>query len=361
MWLNRIVLGIALLISAAAAFYSITGLTAIFTGATVAVLIMGLVLEAGKVAVAAWLHEYWKESSKVLRVYLVIAVVVLMAITSMGTFGFLSKSHLESTAGTAVATAQVQMYDDELEILNQDLARIDRSVQSLDQIAGGVAGDDAPRVRRQQRAERTLLQEERTELLAKRTELTAKRTTERRSVVGAEAELGPIKYIAEMIYGADADEAAFDKAVRWMIILLVIVFDPLAIAMLIAAQSGMRIEAKRKMLAPYKAKPGTEFEAGAFYAPYIPALNPNIMPESLTPVEGYDLSEYEEPTYATTDDYLSAQESASEDREIQLDTEKAEVIQEVIEPEVEEIVDPQDGWLSNVKSLRRGSPTVETL
>ena len=340
MWLNRIVLGIALLISAAAAFYSITGLTAIFTGATVAVLIMGLVLEAGKVAVAAWLHEYWKEGSLFLKSYLIAAVVVLMMITSMGTFGFLSKSHLESTAGTAVATAQVQMYDDELEILNQDLARIDRSVQSLDQIAAGVAGDDGPRVRRQQRAERTLLQEERAELLATRTELTAKRTTERRSVVGAEAELGPIKYIAEMIYGSDADEASFDKAVRWMIILLVIVFDPLAIAMLIAAQSGMRIEANRRKAAPIRL--GKIDEAAAFYAPYIPQQAEPEINDSVT---------WEEELI----------ESLQEDREIQLDTEKAESIQEVIEPEVEEIEDLQDGWLSNVKSLRRGSPTVETL
>lgn len=360
MWLNRIVLGIALLISAAAAFYSVTGLTHIFTGATVAVLIMGIVLEAGKVSVAAWLHKYWHEGSKFLKTYLVIATIVLMAITSMGTFGFLSKAHLESTAGTAVATAQVQMYDDELETINQDLARIDRSVQSLDQIAGGVAGDDAPRVRRQQRAERSALQEERTELLAKRTELTTKRTTERRSVVGAEAELGPIKYIAEMIYGEDADEAAFDKAVRWMIILLVIVFDPLAIAMLIAAQSGFQIEARRPK--SFKQALSEAAEVGVWDIPSVPAhLGEFLKPSPMEPVEGYDLSEYEEPTYATTEEYLAAQESIPEDREIQLDTEKVESNQEVPEPEVEEIEDPQDGWLSNVKSLRRGSPTVETL
>lgn len=329
MWINRIVLVIALLISAAAAFYSITGLTHIFTGATVAVLIMGLVLEAGKVSVAAWLHKYWKEGSRLLKVYLVSAVIVLMAITSMGTFGFLSKAHLESTAGTAVASAQVQMYDDELQTINQDLARIDRTVGNLDSLVA-TAGERGTRVRAGQRQERVLLSSERTELLARRTELTGKRSTERRAVVGAEAELGPIKYIAEMIYGDNADEAAFDKAVRWMIIMLVVVFDPLAIAMLVAAQSGFHIEANRPRKAKYKAK--QIGESAAFYAPYIPQIDPNIMPESVV--------EISDP---------------------QLDTEKVELNQEVPEPIEEKNEEIEEGWLSAVKSLQRRSPTVETL
>lgn len=330
MWLNRIVLVIALLISAAAAFYSITGLTHIFTGATVAVLIMGLVLEAGKVSVAAWLHKYWKEGSAFLKTYLVIAVVVLMMITSMGTFGFLSKAHLESTSDTAVATEQVRIYDEQLETINQDLERIDSAIGQLDQIVAG-AGTRAVRVRSGQRSERTELAAERTELLAQRVEITGKRSGDRTAVVSAEAELGPIKYIAEMIYGEDADEASFDKAVRWMIILLVVVFDPLAIAMLVAAQSGFHIEANRKKLIAHKSKQ-PEMEAGYYYAPYIPVISPNVMPESLP-----------------------------EDSEVQQDTEKAESIQEVPEPIEEEIAEVEEGWLSNVKSLRRGSPTVETL
>lgn len=319
MWLNRIVLAVGLLISSVAAFYSVTGLTHIFTGATIAVLIMGLVLEAGKVSAAAWLHKYWSHSNKFLRGYLIGAVVLLMAITSMGTFGFLSKAHLESTAGTAVASAQVQMYDEELQTINQDLARIDRTVGSLDNLVT-TAGERGTRVRAGQRQERVLLSNERTELLTRRTELNGKRSTERRAVVGAEAELGPIKYVAEMIYGDNADEAAFDKAVRWMIIILVIVFDPLAISLLIAAQAGMHIESQR----PRKQEEVLDGQPGLY------------------PSQDSDESELE----------IEIESPDIADIETTLDTEKVVENQDVREPEIEEKVDPVD-WLENVKNARR--------
>ncbi len=248
--INWIVLLIGLLTSAVAAFYSVTGLTSIFTGATVAVIIMGIMLEAGKVGAAAWLHKYWREANLGLKAYLIAAVIILMAITSMGTFGFLSKAHLESTGATSVASEQVKQYDVQLNQIDEDLTRIDRTVGNLDQLVT-TAGERGTRVRAGQRSERVLLSTERTELLERRTEITTSRSKERVAVVGAEAELGPIKYIAEMIYGQDADEASFDKAVRWMIILLVLVFDPLAISLLIAAQSGMKIE-KNRPKKPFK-------------------------------------------------------------------------------------------------------------
>lgn len=323
MWLNRIVLVIGLLISAVAAFYSVTGLTSIFTGATVAVIILGGALEAGKVASAAWLHHYWAESQKLLRGVMVFFVIVLMAITSMGTFGFLSKAHLEHTGATAVASEQVLQYDDTLGRINQDLSRIDATVARLDELVV-TAGDRGTRVRNAQRTERGQLSAERSALLEERARVSAERLEKRTAVVGVEAELGPIKYIADLIYGDDAGADALDKAVRWMIILIVVVFDPLAIAMLIAAQSGMHIESKKRRLLSAEEQEkkdrldGTGIsEAGLFHAPYVPEI-------------------ISDPT---------------------LDTKEVAELQEVTKPEIEEIPDEAD-WLKNVRTIRRTNTIV---
>src|SRR6056300_706518 len=98
MFLGLLTLLTALTISAVAIYYSVAGLVAIFAAAAVPIMIMGGVLEISKLVTAVWLHRYWKQTVWWLKSYLTLAVVVLMLITSMGIFGFLSKAHIEQTS-----------------------------------------------------------------------------------------------------------------------------------------------------------------------------------------------------------------------------------------------------------------------
>ena len=108
----------ALAISAVAIYYSVAGLVAIFAAAAVPIMIMGGTLEVAKLVTAVWLHRYWKQAAWWLKYYLATAVLVLMFITSMGIFGFLSKAHIEQTSAGEESVAQVQQIESEVSRLN---------------------------------------------------------------------------------------------------------------------------------------------------------------------------------------------------------------------------------------------------
>ena len=122
----------ALTISAVAIYYSIAGLVAIFAAAAVPIMIMGGALEVGKLVTAVWLHKHWKRAAWWLKSYLTIAVVVLMFITSMGIFGFLSKAHIEQTSASEESVAQVQQIETEIGRLNGIIARADEKIKALE-------------------------------------------------------------------------------------------------------------------------------------------------------------------------------------------------------------------------------------
>ena len=122
----------ALTISAVAIYYSIAGLVAIFAAAAVPIMIMGGALEVGKLVTAVWLHKHWKRATWWLKSYLTIAVVVLMFITSMGIFGFLSKAHIEQTSASEESVAQVQQIETEIGRLNGIIARADEKIKALE-------------------------------------------------------------------------------------------------------------------------------------------------------------------------------------------------------------------------------------
>ena len=122
----------ALCISAVAIYYSIAGLVAIFAAAAIPIMIMGGVLEVGKLVTAVWLHRYWKQATWWLRTYLATAVVVLMLITSMGIFGFLSKAHIEQTSASEESISQVQRIDTEIARLNSIIERAEIKIKALE-------------------------------------------------------------------------------------------------------------------------------------------------------------------------------------------------------------------------------------
>ncbi len=239
---------VALSLSAVAAWYSILGLTAIFAAAVIPIMIMGGSLELAKVVTTVWLHRYWNRCGLGMKLYLVPAVVALALLTSMGIFGFLSKAHTDQTLVSGDAGSRIVAYDEKISTARENIETNRRALQQMDaqvdQLLGRTTDDKganrAVQVRRQQRAERTRLQNEiaaEQEVIAKLNEESAPIRAEIRKI---EAEVGPIKYIAAMIYGDNPDTNLLERAVRWVIVLIVLVFDPLALMLMLAAQSGYR-------------------------------------------------------------------------------------------------------------------------
>ena len=244
--INYIALIVALALSGVAGWYSIIGLTAIFSASFWPVVIMGTILEIGKVVTASWLYRNWSITPRVIKYYLTTAVVVLMFITSMGIFGFLSKAHIEQTVATSDNTVLIQQLESKISRENKKISDAETVIQQLDtsvkalQDAKRLRGKDgAIAVRESQKTERDSLQKQIDEALSQIDVLQNEKTKLAVEQTKLEAEVGPLKYIAELIY-SNADKNQLEAAVRWVIIILVLVFDPLAILLLVAANIGLQ-------------------------------------------------------------------------------------------------------------------------
>ena len=223
-----------LLLSATAAYYSIIGLIAIFPGALLPIVLMGGSLEFAKLVAASWLYRNWDIAPKVIKGYFIFAIIVLMFITSLGTFGYLSKVHLESSIGVADNSLEITRIEQQIASEQRKVTNAQRSLESLDSVVDKAFLDGA-RIRNQQKAEREALNSVIQSADTKIEKLSADLVPLRRSNIESEAKVGPLKYIAELIYGKDEAANYFDSAVRFVIILIVLVFDPLAVLLLIAA------------------------------------------------------------------------------------------------------------------------------
>jgi hypothetical protein len=233
----------AIVLSGIAAYYSIIGLVAIFSAAVIPVAVMGTSLEIAKLVVASWLYRFWNNIPFLMRTYFTVALVILMLITSMGIFGFLSKAHLDQAVPTGDIAAKLALIDekiktqrDNVELSRKALAQMDAQVDArLSRSDSEQGAERAVQIRRQQTAERAKLQREIAEAQKVIASLNEERSPIAAEVRKVEAEVGPIKYIAALIYGDNPDENTLERAVRWLIIILIFVFDPLAVLMLIAA------------------------------------------------------------------------------------------------------------------------------
>ena len=132
MFFGLVTLAVALCISAVAAYYSIVGLMAIFSASAVSIAIMGVVLEIGKLVTASWLYQNWTTVPKVLKYYLTSAVVVLMFITSMGIFGYLSKSHIDAGSNTSQVQIKIDRLNNYIKSEQKTITRAEKQLQSLD-------------------------------------------------------------------------------------------------------------------------------------------------------------------------------------------------------------------------------------
>jgi len=248
-----LILTIAVLISAIAAWYAITGLIAIFAAAAIPVMIMGGALEAGKIVATVWLHNNWERAGLKFKVYLIPAVAALMLLTSMGIFGFLSKAHLDQNIVSGDSQARLLLFDEKItnerDTINNArtlLTQLDRAVTDISaapdrEVNGRVisSAERALQVRKQQARERAALTQTIEQSQARIVKLQEERAPLAAEFRKIEAEVGPIKYIAALIYGDNPDQNLLEQAVRWVIILIVIVFDPLALTLILAANKQL--------------------------------------------------------------------------------------------------------------------------
>ena len=242
-----IILFTALLLSAVAAYYSIAGLTAIFAAAVIPVIIMGATLELGKVVATVWLHNNWRRINWAFKTYLIPAIMFLMLLTSMGIFGFLSKAHSDQSLVSGDAMSKVAIFDEKIATEKENIAQAKKALEQMnaqvDQVLGRSdterGAERAVSIRKNQAKERVALQAEITKsqkIIQKLQEERAPIAAEFRKV---EAEVGPIKYIAALLYGDNPDQNILERAVRWVIILIVIVFDPLALCLILAGNKQL--------------------------------------------------------------------------------------------------------------------------
>ena len=237
------ILATAILLSCVAAYYSVAGLTAIFSAATIPVIIMGGSLELGKIVATVWLHNNWKRAGFLFKAYLVPAVAFLMLLTSMGIFGYLSKAHSDQSLVSGDAVAKVAIYDEKIKISRDNIEADRKALKQMDEAVDQVMGrsadekgaDKAVAIRRGQQRERARILADIEAEQKKITSLNEERAPLAAEFRKVESEVGPIKYIAALVYGDNPDSNVLERAVRLVIIMIVLVFDPLALTLILAA------------------------------------------------------------------------------------------------------------------------------
>ena len=238
---------VAIAISIVAAWYSILGLMAIFAAAAIPIAIMGGVLEVGKLVTASWLYQNWNIVPKLLKTYLTTAVVILMFITSMGIFGFLSKAHIDQTILTGDNSLLITQIDQRIERQERNIKDAEKVIKTLDDQVDTLIEYDRIRgpegalaTRQNQKPEREQLTNIINESFKIINDLQNEKLTLEKGQLELEAEVGPIRYIAEFVYRDKASKEVLEEAVRWVIIVIIFVFDPLAVLLLIAANMSIK-------------------------------------------------------------------------------------------------------------------------
>ena len=234
----------AISISIIAAGYSIIGLATLFAGAVIPIILMGSALEVGKLVAASWLYHNWNSDvPRLLKAYLFSAIIILIFITSMGIFGFLSKAHLDQVKPTSSNNIKIELLNNQIKSQQLIIDRSQKTLTLLDKALEVYIDKEfvtrGLKERKKQEPERLELNtaiKEASNEIGKLSEEKGILSLEQNKI---EAEVGPIKYVAELIYGENA-ENNFDSAVRIVILILIFVFDPLAVLLLIAANISLR-------------------------------------------------------------------------------------------------------------------------
>ena len=243
----------AVLLSSIAAYYSVIGLMAIFATAPIPIAIMGGALEFSKLIAASWAYKNWTIAPRFLKYYFVVAVIILMFITSLGIFGYLSKAHSDQNLVSGDVSAQIALIDEKIKIEKDSIDVNRRTLKQMDEAVDQImarsttetGASKAANLRKTQQAERNRILKEIESHNKTISVLNDERSPIATQIRKVEAEVGPIKYIASLLYDS-VDSDILDKSVRFVIILLVLVFDPMAVLLVIAGNFSLRQLAKEK-------------------------------------------------------------------------------------------------------------------
>lgn len=256
----------AIALSGIAAYFSVIGLIAIFAAAPIPIMVMGGALEVAKLVTASWVYRHWSIAPRILRYYFTIAVIILTLITSMGIFGYLSKAHMDQTLPSGDVVSKIQLIDEKISIersnieqARKDLFQLNTQIDKFNELGAVSKGVT---VRRQQQTERNNLMKQISAGQDTINKLNLEKAPLSSQLRKVEAEVGPLKYIAALVYGDNPESNLLERTVRWVIITLVFVFDPLAILLLIASSFSFRL-LKGEIITPV-AEPSaavTEFKA----------------------------------------------------------------------------------------------------
>jgi hypothetical protein len=300
----------ALSLATVAGWFSIIGITTIYAGAPLHALIMGVVLECSKLITTSWLYRNWEQSSLKLKLPLVIFTLTLMLTTSIGVFGFLSKSHLEQNAGTIDNGGKIERLDQQISREKSVIADNDKVILQLDATINSFIGKDradrALAVRRSQAAQRKELRNSIDAAQKKIDEYSDEKLTLESEVRKLQLDVGPIRYIAELIY-SDQDDAGkkIESAVKIFTLIIVSTLDPLAVILLIAANQtlvSLTKKTENKEEKPTDTEPKTviDKEEIADNSPPVNKLEPedeivwpNITDEIPIPVQENNIQEQE--------------------------------------------------------------------
>jgi len=247
MFFALITLLCALSLSAIAAYYSVIGLMAIFAASPIPIAIMGGALEFSKLIAASWAYKNWTVAPRLLKYYFVVAVVILMFITSLGIFGYLSKAHSDQSLIGGDVSAQLALIDEKIKVERDNIDVNRKTLKQMDEAVDQImvrstdekGASKAAALRKTQQAERNRILQEIESHNKLISTLNQERVPIATQIRKVEAEVGPIKYIASLMYD-EVDSNVLDKSVRFVIILLVLVFDPMAVLLVIAANFSMR-------------------------------------------------------------------------------------------------------------------------
>lgn len=248
--LNHLARLIAILLSIAAGVISVIGLAAIFSGAWEYVIIIAALLEAAKVIVATWLHGHWDDISRRLRVYLSVAVIVLMGITSLGIYGFFARAHIKQqvaietgdVAKLPAIEARIKNEQDKIADYESQITATDSALKAITEKGKAKDAKDALKLSKGEKKGRDDLVKKKAESLEAIGQLQVEKAILDAKIKEFEVEVGPLKYIAAMYYGGEASKEQMEAAVRGLIVVLIFVFDPLAIALLMASNNVGRRE-----------------------------------------------------------------------------------------------------------------------
>jgi hypothetical protein len=336
--MTYLLFAVALSLSALAAYYAVMGLVAIFAAAVVPIALMGSLLEASKLVVASWLYRNWKQIPTLMKSYFVGALVVLMMLTSMGIFGFLSKAHLDQAIPTGDVQSKLALIDEKIKTEKENInanrkeltqldAQVDQTIARTDDAKGT---DRAISIRRGQQKDRARILNEIGAAQAKIAKYNEERAPIASEVRKVEAEVGPIKYIAALIYGDEStnDTNMLEKAVRIVTILIVIVFDPLAVLLLIAANWNLKNTGERKWNQFFEKPPVENF------------------PEKTKEVEAETDTTIEHPANTSVFNYITEHLSKEQPETTVVPEEIKREVNELLESEIPEIQvdEPTKDW-----------------